>query len=118
MEDLVLSIMSDEDKKSYNFSLSDHYYVYKRDGISIGYARLNIELPHQVYIFIDNKIRGNGYGTKLFKEILTILKNNNIKEIEIETPVRNIAMIRILEHYNGKEMTRYGGIAHYIVPIN
>lgn len=117
MDDLVLCNMTDEEKRNYNFDLNDNCYAYKNDNLIIGYARINVVEPYQVYIFINEDIRGNGYGTKLFKEVLTVLKMNSIFQIEAETSMGNIAMIRILEHYGGQELTRYDGMVHYIVPI-
>ena len=117
MDNLVLCLMNEEEKKEYNFNLSDNYYAYKKNDLTIGYARVNVVEPYQIYIFINVDIRGNGYGTKLFNEVLNILRANNVTQIEAETPIGNRAMIRILEHYNGKEVTRYNDIVHYIVPV-
>lgn len=117
MDNLILCLMDEEEKEKFNFNLSDNYYTYKKNNLTIGYARVNVVEPYQIYIFINADIRGNGYGTKLFSEVLNILKNNSVTQIAIETPISNRAMVRILEHYNGKEVTRYDDIAHYIVPI-
>lgn len=117
MDNLVLCDMNEAEKKEYNFDLGDDYYTYKNNDLVIGYARINVIEPYQIYIFVNENIRGNGYGTKLFQEVLDILKKNGVSQIETETSIGNIAMIRILEHYNGKEITRYGGMVHYIVPV-
>lgn len=117
MEDLTFIVMEEEEKKSFNFNLDDTYYTYKKDDVIIGYARVNVVAPHKIYIFINDNMRSNGYGTKMFSEVLKLLKENNINNVEVEVPVGNVSMIRILERNNGKEITRIENIAHYLVPI-
>ena len=85
-------------------------YEYFYDNILVGYGIItNIE-NSKIYILIKKEYRNKGYGTKLFKEML--LKENK----DIKVTCNSQIMRRIIEKYNGVEISREGNYILYIIP--
>lgn len=91
-----------------DYSLKDRYdYIGKYDdfynilykNIEVGFVAINYNSINMIYIFVENKYRGNGLGTIAFNEILKKLKSNT-KRIVLTFDKDNLKMFKIVNHYN------------------
>ncbi len=109
--------MSDVEKKEYNLPIRDNYYFFKSNEELLGFAKINMLEKLDIYIFILEEKRGNGYGNELFMKVLENIKEYGIDSFEIKFPLNNVIMARIIEKNGGIEETRIDNYIKYIVFI-
>lgn len=111
-----LSKMNEEAKIRYNFPIDSECYILKKDEKTLGYSKIEIlENNIDLFIFITEEERGNGYGKLLFKELLKIIKEKNINNFEISVPHNNLPLVRIIDSNKGIEVSRKEKVAKYII---
>lgn len=94
-------------------------YQFKLDGTIIGYSLIkknNLD-NNSIYIKIYDKYQSNGYGNKLFKESLNILKNNNIKNVIFNINLENYKMINIISKYNPLNISTVDGVKEFLINL-
>ncbi len=114
---LRLYKMSNEEKKEMNFSIQDNYYSFKTERETLGFAKINVLEKIDIYIFILENKRGNGYGNKLFYQVLETLKEEKVTSFELILPLQNIIMQRIVEAYGGIEESRKDNKIKYRITL-
>ena len=109
---LKLLKMSEEEKVKFNLINKNECYILKKEDKILGFIIMD-----DLYIYILESERYNGYGTTLFKYLLKKLKEKNIKDFETLIPINNIIMRRIIENNKGIEVSRKESIVKYICYI-
>ncbi len=111
--------MTEEEKKIFNLpiSFSDSYYCFKENEELLGFAQISYSEKTDIYIFILEDKRGNGYGNELFSQVLQNIKDHGIHFLEIEFSLSNMVMARIASRNGGVEITRKEGVVKYYLPI-
>lgn len=82
--------------KVIDFSVPGKNFVLKNDEKIIGYSRINNAEEDDVFIYIKEEYRGNGYGKELFKLSFEKMQKN---EIILNISKQNIQMQKIIENY-------------------
>ncbi len=98
--------MTEEEKKEMNVPIEEPFYFFRLENEVVGYAKVDTMKPNNIYIFIREEKRGNGYGTRLFKNLIEMLKNSSIPSLELTFSSHNLPMIRILKRFGGEEISR------------
>lgn len=80
----------------------DYYYKIYLNDILIGTAGISVNSDDMLYIYIDEKYRGNNLGKESFDKITQKFREFNIEKIKLVIDNNNIQMIRILNHYKHK----------------
>jgi L-phenylalanine/L-methionine N-acetyltransferase len=102
---LLYEIMSKEDfRPIYNDLLAQNIiYIFSENGQDFGMFKL-IPLAHRTShinylggLAIHPKYSGNGYGQKMFLEIIEICRQKNIKRIELSVATTNLKAIKLYE---------------------
>lgn len=114
---LKLYKMSEEEKREMNFSQSDNYYSFKQEDELLGFAKINILKEIDIFIFILEERRGNGFGNELYSQVLEILKKEGANSFTLMFPLRNVIMRKIVEAYGAKEDSRQENKIRYQVFI-
>lgn len=96
----------------FELSTNDNIYSLELNNNNIGYGIIRDNNDNKLEVYILKKYQGNGYGTKLFKELLKIIN----EKIIVKTKIENIIMRRIIEKCNGIEKSRDGNFIIYVVP--
>lgn len=87
--------------KVIDFSVPGKNFVLKNDEKIIGYSRINNAEEDDIFIYIKEEYRGNGYGKELFKLSFEKMQKN---EIILNVSKQNIQMIKIINSYKNKEI--------------
>lgn len=109
---LKLLKMSEEEKIKLNLINKNECYILKSDDKILGFIVMD-----DLYIYILETERYNGYGTILFEYLLKKLKEQNIKKFETLISINNLTMRRIIENNKGIELSRKESIVKYICYI-
>lgn len=92
-----------EHKKWFNKKINSsnsYIFIYQKNSIPIGQIRIDINNNVGIIDFsIDNNYRGNGYGTRLLKQVIEKINNKriNIKKVTAEVKYSNKASQRAFE---------------------
>lgn len=110
MENSQLVLLSCFDRELYKYVIGDDV---------VGFILLKSDNLESVefYIEIFEKYRGNGYGGRLFKEIITIFKNKNISKVTVFVSSDNFKMINILENNKSLLVSNNNGLREYLIPV-
>lgn len=84
----------------------DNCYTFKEEDELFGFAKINILKEIDIYIFILEEKRGNGFGNELFSQVLEKLKEEGVESFSLVFPTENIIMRKIVETYGGMEESR------------
>lgn len=114
---LKLYKMKEEEKREMNFLVTDDYYSFKEDEEILGFAKINCLENVELYIFILEEKRGNGYGNELFFQSLEKVKEAGINAFSLSFPLQNVIMRKIVENYGGKEESRKENLIKYRISI-
>lgn len=97
----------------------DYELIYKlvMDNRVIGYGTINKDKENIIYIFIENELRGNGYGKYLFSKMLQEVKNIGYKEAKVVFKTKNIQMLKIVKNEGGLHLSTNEGNEKYLIPI-
>jgi len=79
-------VLSDKKNKLYGYMFAE---ISKNRMISLGYEHKIIHFLYLENVFIDKKIRGQGYFFKFENEIINFAKKNKIKTIELHVSDHN-----------------------------
>ena len=96
--------------KTFNLSKKDILYSLEINNQNIGNGIIRNNDKIEVYIL--KEYQSQGYGTMLFKFLLKTIN----KEITIDLKIENIKMRKIIEKYNGVEVSRTEQIVKYAIP--
>ena len=88
-----------------------------KDNKTIGYGTINKDEKNLIYIFIEENLRGNGYGKILFSKMLEEIKKEGHKDIIVQFKINNIPMLKIVENNGGLNLSTEEGIFKYLIPI-
>lgn len=83
-------------KKVIDFSIPGKNFVLKNNEKTIGYSRINDLEEDNIFVYILEEYRGNGYGKELFK---LSFENSPKNEIILNISKQNIQMQKIIENY-------------------
>ena len=94
-------------------------YGYFLEDIMIGYLLIKKDSSNidNIYIKIFDRYESNGYGNLLFIEGLNLLKEKDIKDIELNIDKCNYKMINIILKNRGIEVTNIKGIEKFIIRL-
>lgn len=92
------------------------YKLVKEDRV-IGYGTINKDKENLIYIFIEDSLRGNGYGTFLFSEMLEKAKSKGYKKVEIIFREENTQILKIVKGVEGVHLSTLEGKSKYLIPI-
>lgn len=95
----------------------DIYKLVKDDKI-IGYGTINKDKENIIYVFIEQDLRGNGYGKILFSEMIKIIEKLGYKDVKIIFKRENIQMLKITEKMGGLHLSSKEGEVQYLIPIS
>ena len=98
----------------------DYEIIYKlvKDDRVIGYGTINKDKENLIYIFIENELRGNGYGKFLFSKIINEVKNIGYKEAKVAFERENMQMLKIVKNAGGLHLSTNEGKVKYLIPIS
>lgn len=114
---LKLHKMKEEEKKQMNFLEMDTCYSFKEGEELLGFAKINVLENIDIYIFILEEKRGNGFGNELFAQVLEKLKETGVNSFSLVFPLKNVIMRKIVETYGGKEESRKENFIKYTIFI-
>lgn len=102
-----------------NIPIRDYECCYKlmREEKTIGFGTINQNEENKLYIFVEEKERGNGYGDLLFSKILEETKNKGYNEVQISFNRNNMPMLKIASHSGGVHISSDGDTVRYVIPI-
>lgn len=97
----------------------NYEFIYKlvKDNKIIGYGTINKDKENIMYIFIENELRGNGYGTLLFSKMIQEVKNIGYKEARVIFGKENIQMLKIVKNAGGLHLSTNERDVRYLIPI-
>lgn len=93
-------------------------YIFK-DGekeIGIGYFIENEINP--IYIFINEEYRSNGYGKRLFLQMIKVAKDHGLKVLMFEIKNENYRIINIIASFGALNIGTSNGIQKWVLPIS
>lgn len=111
MKLVELTDIPQELAKELNIIYGDHLYGCYLEDTIIGYAVIKANLTERVYLVIVDEYQDKGYGSKAFKELLSLINDT----VECSVSLDNVKMQRIVSKNNGKEMGRNGKSIHYVI---
>ena len=74
---------------------TNYYSIYEDDKI-IGFSAVNKDSNNMIYVYVEPHYRGNGFGTRIFNEMVEMFKNDIILTVETS----NVIINRIISHYD------------------
>lgn len=82
------------------------YILYLEGNNYIGFIQYSIiyDRAELDYIYVDDKFRSSGIGSKLMNYMIEDVKNNNCLNISLEVENSNISAINLYKKYNFKEV--------------
>lgn len=82
------------------------YILYLEEDNYIGFIQYSIiyDRAELDYIYVDDKFRSSGVGSKLMNYMIEDVKNNNCLNISLEVENSNINAINLYKKYNFKEV--------------
>jgi len=82
------------------------YILYLEGNNYIGFIQYSIiyDRAELDYIYVDDKFRSSGIGSKLMNYMIEDVKNNNCLNISLEVENSNINAINLYKKYNFKEV--------------
>ncbi len=100
-----------------NINFACDIYALKNQNI-LGYGLLK-EDKTNLYIYVKKEFRGNGYGTKIFNELIDIIrKNTNYSDISLSINKEDIRTNNIIKNNGGIEVSKEKNNITYIIPLN
>ncbi len=78
-------------------------YVYEKDGRVIGYIGYRVvdQRADILNFLIDIEYQNQGFGSKLFENMLTELKNEGVVSVILEVRESNLRAVKFYEKYGG-----------------
>ena len=113
----MIRLEEDNGKIKEKFPDGEKCYKFIENEKMIGLASINKDDEDKIYIFIKEELRGNGYGKKLFSEIIKELEKKEYKEINVKCETSNIQIKKIIIANGGIHLSTTKGIEKYIIPI-
>ena len=95
----------------------DLYYDILNDDNKIGFAAISFDSNNMLYIFINEKNRGYGFGKEAFDKLIGEFLKYNISKINIMINSNNIQMKKIVYHKNIKLNFKNSNIELYELKI-
>lgn len=93
-----MDVVSNNELKNKHTSIGEYtnYYSIYDDNKCIGFSAINKDSNSMIYIYVEPNYRGNGFGTKMFSEMVKLFDDSIILTVE----TNNVVMNRIINHYN------------------
>ena len=107
-------------KKMYNIDIPPNIDIYLLQHLNIiGYGLIKDTQNNPLTIYINKEYRGNGYGQKLFQDLINIIKEKNkYKDITLTTNKKDIYINNIIMNNGGIEISEEKNKVLYTIPIN
>jgi len=107
-------------KKMYNIDIPPNIDIYLLQHLNIiGYGLIKDTQNNPLTIYINKEYRGNGYGQKLFQDLINIIKEKNkYKDITLTTNKKDIYINNIIKNNGGIEISEEKNKVLYTIPIN
>lgn len=99
--------MNKENLKIVKLNVSDKEnsdkYVLKLDAKEIGYSYIFHEVKsNNIFIFVNQENRSNGFGSFLFGEMLKIIKSSKLSHLFFDIEKPNYSANNIIAKFNGQ----------------
>lgn len=97
----------------------DYETLYRlvKDNKTIGLGTINKDKENGIYIYIEENLRGNGYGKILFSKIIEEVKKKGLKEIRVTFNKENIQILKIVHGNRGVHLSTNKEKVKYLIPI-
>lgn len=96
----------------------ENVYILKNQNKILGIGMYKNELDiNMIYLMIYEQYRGNGYGTILLKNILSMLKDKAYKEIILEFENSNQKCINLISKFGAVQLSTKDNLVRYLLPI-
>ena len=84
-----------------------------KDDRPLGVGTINKDEENQIYIYIKQELRGNGYGKILFSKMMDEAK----KEVKVTFPKDNIQMVKIVDDNGGVQQSTNNNQVKYVISL-
>lgn len=89
-------------------------YAYKDDSNNIiGMIAIYKDCNTLLDFYITDKYQGQGYGKKMVKDALSLLKMNNYKEVDFVVNRSEIKAIKIITSLGGQHLSNIENLSRY-----
>ena len=105
------SVIGDDLIQEYNLLKEDQLFECHLNNQKIGYAIIRKNETDRIYLIIAKKYQNKGYGSIIFKQLLSKINENIICSV----PFDNIRMQRIIQKNKGIEIGRNKETIKYII---
>ena len=97
----------------------DYKYIFKfvKDDKIIGCGTINNDTESNIFIYIEEELRGNGYGKLLFSKMLLETQKLGYKEVKLKFTKENIQMLKIVKHHGGLHLSTNADAEKYLIPL-
>ena len=95
----------------------DKCFKLLKDDRPLGVGTINKDEENQIYIYIKQELRGNGYGKVLFSKMMDEAKKEGYHEVKVTFPKDNIQMVKIVDDNGGLQQSNDNNLVKYVIPI-
>ena len=95
----------------------DKCFKLVKDGRPLGVGTINNDKENQIYIYIKQELRGNGYGKVLFSKMMEQAKKEGYQEVKVTFPKNNIQMIKIVNDNGALHLSTNKNKVKYVIPL-
>lgn len=115
----IIKIDSIKFKDVFNIDIDSSVEIYiLKNPTTIGYGLIKDTRENTLNIYIKEEYRSNGYGTKLFKELINIIrKTKKYKDISLIVSKEDTNINNIIKNNGGIEILEEKDKVHYIIPM-
>jgi len=93
-------------------------FCLKDNDIVLGYGKILNDKNNPLEVYVYEKYRSNGYGTKIFLYLIDVLKNAKYKDIILTINKENISMISIINKFRTIHLGTSKNIVKYLLIIS
>ena len=115
----MCELIKTENKIDLISQIVEYKFLYKlvKDDKVIGYGTINNDKENIIYIYIEEQLRGNGYGKILFSKMIEEIKKIGYKEVKIKFAKENIQMLKIVKNNEGLHLSSNEDGVTYLIPL-
>jgi len=95
----------------------DKCFKLVKDGKPLGVGTINNDKENQIYIYIKQELRGNGYGKILFSKMIDEAKKEGYQEVKVTFPKDNIQMVKIVDDNGGVQQSSNQNEVKYVISL-
>ena len=116
---MMIELIKTDKRVDAILEIVDYETLYRlvKDEKTIGFGTINKDKENGIYIYIEENLRGNGYGKLLFSKVIEEVKKNGLKEIKVTFNKENIQVLKIVKANNGLHVSTNNEKVKYLIPI-